>query len=210
VIVPVNLPVREQACEGEGGAVPAVSLRSISPALEDCGFLGFNAGLLKEWKESDSPSIQVANIVIPPQNENPELDSICQSARFSPENSYMPDGALSSMGRDRSVLYGVDADARKANQSEITAAKLKSLLSQILRNLSLSRIPHDHVQVHIASSFADHSGSQGESHNHEVVGAISELGRIDRDRVSTLYRGDIQTDFCVMIVSGEWQPCDSK
>jgi hypothetical protein len=96
--------------------------------------LGFNAGLLKEWKEADSPSIQVGTIKIPPQNSSPELDSICQSARFSPAHSYMPDGALSSMGRDRGVLYGADADARKASQTEVTEGQLKSILPQILRS----------------------------------------------------------------------------
>jgi hypothetical protein len=100
------------------------------------GFLGFNAGLLKEWKEADSPSIQVGTIVIPPQYSSPELDSICQSARFSPAHSYMPDGALSSMGRDRGVLYGADADARNASQTEVTEAQLKSILPQILRSSS--------------------------------------------------------------------------
>lgn len=59
-----------------------------------------------EWKEADSPSIKVGELIIEPQNfDNKEIDAVCEEANFTPAHFHSQHRPLSNMGRGRIVAY---------------------------------------------------------------------------------------------------------
>lgn len=59
-----------------------------------------------EWKEADSPSIKVGELIIEPQNfDKNEIDAVCENANFTPAHFHSQHRPLSNMGRGRIVAY---------------------------------------------------------------------------------------------------------
>jgi hypothetical protein len=86
---------------------------------------------LKEWKESVSPSIPVAELVFNPQDiDNPELESVCHQARFSPGHFVSQHRPLSNMGRGRMVVYRASQMGRGAEPQDLDEETITHLMKR--------------------------------------------------------------------------------
>jgi len=69
---------------------------------------------LIEWKERDSPSIPVAELVIDQQQEPQD----CENLRFTPGNFLPAHRPLGNIGRGRMFTYQASQEGRNANPQE--------------------------------------------------------------------------------------------
>lgn len=73
-----------------------------------------------EWKESDSPSIKVGEIIIEPQKFNQNsVDTFCEEASFTPAHYHTMNRPLSNMGRGRIVAYRASQLGRSIVEGKI-------------------------------------------------------------------------------------------
>lgn len=65
-----------------------------------------------EWKETVTPSVSVAGLVVPPQALTDEKEQICETVMFSPGNFHPDHRPLEEMGRFRMFVYLLSHQAR--------------------------------------------------------------------------------------------------
>lgn len=85
-----------------------------------------------EWKEANSPSIKVAELIIEPQNfDQSAIDELCEQANFTPAHFHSQHRPLSNMGRGRIIAYRASQLGRALSgelSKELTLADYNELI----------------------------------------------------------------------------------
>ena len=89
-------------------------------------------GAMEEWTEANSPSIPVGVLDFPPQNiDDPQLQEICHSARFTPGHYVSQHRPLGNVGRGRIFAYQASANGRGASATEVNEQVVLKILDQV-------------------------------------------------------------------------------